>query len=152
MMTLAEYSMTAFALLNGGRAFAYIPQMIRVYRDPHRAAAVSVTTWTLFTAANVATIFYAVTVYRDFVMASIFGLNALGCSLIVGMILIRRVSRSPLPKTASLSDEVAAIAPTSGAPLVGPVAHSIAKWSRRCHASRRYRLQWTIRGGLAAID
>ena len=40
-MTLADYSMAAFALLNGGRTLAYFPQMIRVYRDPHDAAAVS---------------------------------------------------------------------------------------------------------------
>lgn len=33
-MTLADYSIAAFALLNGGRTVAYFPQMIRVYRDP----------------------------------------------------------------------------------------------------------------------
>ena len=32
-MTLAEYSMTAFALLNGGRVIAYMPQIVCIYRD-----------------------------------------------------------------------------------------------------------------------
>ena len=58
-MTLAEYSMTAFALANGGRVIAYVPQIMRVCRDPNGAAAVSVTTWIFFTAANVATVVYA---------------------------------------------------------------------------------------------
>jgi len=60
-MTLADYSMAAFAVLNGGRTLAYVPQMIRVYRDPHDAAAVSLLTWVLFAAANVATVCYALT-------------------------------------------------------------------------------------------
>jgi hypothetical protein len=48
-MTLVDYSVAAFALLNGGRAFAYFPQIIRVYRDPYGADAVSIATWGLFT-------------------------------------------------------------------------------------------------------
>ena len=40
-MTLAEYSMTAFALLNGGRVLAYMPQIVCVYRCRNRAVAVS---------------------------------------------------------------------------------------------------------------
>jgi hypothetical protein len=79
-MTLADYSMTAFALLNSCRAIAYVPQMVRIYRDPHGAIAVSTATWTLFTAANVATTFYAITTFHDVLMALIFGLNALGCA------------------------------------------------------------------------
>src|SRR6267378_3035143 len=81
-MTLAEYSIVAFALLNGGRAVAYFPQMIRVYRDPHGAAAVSLMTWTLFAAANVATVCYALTVSNDRVVAIVFALNAVGCMAI----------------------------------------------------------------------
>src|SRR4051794_39645286 len=71
LMTLADYSLTAFALLNGARVLAYLPQMIRVYRDPNGATAVSVTTWALFTAANVATISYALTVSNDWIVAGV---------------------------------------------------------------------------------
>jgi hypothetical protein len=78
-MTVAEYSMTAFAILNGVRIAAYVPQLRRVYRDPHGAAAVSITTWFLFAAANAATVFYAVAVAQDTLVAAIFSLNTAGC-------------------------------------------------------------------------
>src|SRR5437667_6194930 len=90
-MTLADYSMTAFALLNGGRTVAYVPQMIRVYRDPHGAAAVSLLTWTLFAAANIATVCYALTASNDRIVATVFALNAIGCLAIVGLTAFKRV-------------------------------------------------------------
>jgi hypothetical protein len=55
-MTLADYSMMAFALLNGGRVVAYMPQIVCVYRDQNGAAAVSLMTWVMFSAANLATV------------------------------------------------------------------------------------------------
>ncbi len=89
-MTLAEYSLAAFAVLNGGRAIAYVPQMVLVYRDPHRATAVSLTTWLLFAAANVATVVYALAVVSDSVVAVVFSLNAAGCIAIVLLIALKR--------------------------------------------------------------
>jgi hypothetical protein len=89
-MTLADYSLTAFALLNGGRTAAYFPQFIRVYRDPHGAAAVSLMTWGLFTAANVATVSYALTITNDHVVAIVFALNAIGCLAICGVTAFKR--------------------------------------------------------------
>jgi len=90
-MTLAEYSLAAFAVLNGGRAVAYFPQMILIYRDPHRATAVSLTTWLLFSAANVATVVYALAVASDHLVAVVFSLNAAGCLAIVLLISLKRV-------------------------------------------------------------
>jgi len=92
-MTLADYSMTAFALLNGGRVIAYMPQIVCVYRDPHGAPAVSLLTWVMFTAANLATVSYAVTVTSDLVVAGVFALNALGCLIITALIAVRRMAR-----------------------------------------------------------
>jgi hypothetical protein len=102
-MTLAEVSLVAFALLNGGRVVAYVPQMIRVYRDPHDAAAVSVATWALFAAANVATVCYALVVAGDRAVAIVFALNAVGCLAIVAMTVCKRIScaRRPLNMTVS---------------------------------------------------
>ena len=91
-MTLADYSLAAFALLNGGRAIAYFPQMIRVYRDPHGAAAVSLATWALFAASNVATVGYALTVAYDLVVAIVFAMNSAGCLAIVGLTAFKRLS------------------------------------------------------------
>ena len=90
-MTLADYSMAAFALLNGGRAVAYFPQMIRVYRDPHGAAAISILTWALFTAANTATACYAFTAFGDRIVAAVFALNAICCLAIVGLTAFKRI-------------------------------------------------------------
>lgn len=100
-MTLAEYSVVAFALLNGGRIVAYVPQMVRVYRDPNGATAVSVITWTLFAAANIATVCYALTVFNDRVMAGVFALNAAGCLAIVGLTAFKRAARLELRKVPS---------------------------------------------------
>jgi hypothetical protein len=92
-MTLAEYSMTAFALLNGARVVAYMPQIICVYRDPNGAVAVSLLTWIMFTASNLATVSYALTVSCDLMVAGVFALNALGCLIIMALIAMRRIAR-----------------------------------------------------------
>jgi hypothetical protein len=91
-MTLADYSMAAFALLNGGRTVAYFPQMMRVYRDPHGAAAVSLLTWAVFAAANIATVCYALTAADDRIIATVFALNAMGCLAIVALTAFKRMS------------------------------------------------------------
>jgi hypothetical protein len=91
-MTLADYSMTAFALLNGGRIVAYLPQMLCVYRDRNGAEAVSLLTWAMFAAANLATVSYSLTVSGDFVIASVFALNAACCLAITCLVACRRVA------------------------------------------------------------
>lgn len=93
-MTLADYSMTAFALLNGGRILAYLPQILCIYRCRNGAAAVSLMTWVMFTASNVATVSYALTVSSDLVVAGVFGLNAVFCFLITTMVALRRLARA----------------------------------------------------------
>ena|SRR2546423_8301546 len=89
-MTLAELSMTAFALFNGGRVLAYVPQIVCVYRCRNRAEAVSLMTWVMFAASNLATVGYALTVSSDMVLAAVFGLNALCCVAITALVALRR--------------------------------------------------------------
>ena len=91
-MTLADYSMTAFALLNGGRIIAYMPQIMCVYRDRNGAEAVSLLTWAMFTAANLATVSYSITVSSDLVVALVFALNAACCCAITCLVACRRVA------------------------------------------------------------
>jgi uncharacterized protein with PQ loop repeat len=93
-MTLADYSMTAFALLNVGRVLAYMPQIICIYRCRNGAAAVSLMTWLMFTAANAATVAYALTVSSDLVVAGVFALNALFCFIITALVVFRRLARA----------------------------------------------------------
>jgi hypothetical protein len=95
-MTLADYSMTAFAIANGGRVLAYMPQIVRVCRDPNGAAAVSLVTWSLFTAANAATVVYALVGLHDLVVAAVFALNALGSLTIVGLTAFKRLTVRPV--------------------------------------------------------
>jgi hypothetical protein len=78
-MTLADYSMTAFAILNGARIAAYVPQLRRVYCDPNGAAAVSILTWVLFATANAATVSYAWFAANDGLIALVFSMNTVGC-------------------------------------------------------------------------
>lgn len=92
-MTLAEYSLVAFAVLNGGRIFAYLPQMILIYRDPNGAAAVSIAAWSLFAASNLATVGYVVIVAHDWIVAGVFAMNAAGCVGIVALTLFKRQAR-----------------------------------------------------------
>ena len=91
-MTLADYSIAAFALLNGGRVLAYVPQIVSVYRCQNGAPAVSAMTWFMFAAANLATVCYALTVSSDLVVAGIFGLNTLCCVVITALLALRRMS------------------------------------------------------------
>ena len=90
-MTLAEYSLGAFAILNTARLIAYFPQAIRIYFDANGAKAVSMATWLLFAAANVATVSYALTVTQDSLIAVVFSLNAIGCLVIVGFTAWKRM-------------------------------------------------------------
>jgi hypothetical protein len=99
-MTLSDISVVAFAALNGARVVAYVPQIMCVRRDLNGATAVSLTTWVLFLMANVTTVTYSLVVTSDAVMASVFGLNVLGCLMICALIVKKRIthSRNPLPR------------------------------------------------------
>jgi hypothetical protein len=88
--TPADYAMLIFAGTNAARAIAYVPQILRVCRDNNGAAAVSIWTWLLFVAANVATVFYSVIVSQDKLIAVIFAFNALACGLIVALTAAKR--------------------------------------------------------------
>ena len=54
-MTLADLSFYLFTIFNGLRVVSYLPQIVRVARDRHGAAAISYTTWVLWTGANATT-------------------------------------------------------------------------------------------------
>ena len=90
-MTVSEYSFVAFATLNSARLIAYFPQAIRIYSDVNGAKAVSVSTWLLFAVANVAIVSYALTVVKDALVATVFSLNSIGCLVIVGFTVWKRI-------------------------------------------------------------
>ncbi len=93
-MTLADYSVTAFTVLNGARIFAYLPQIICVHRDQAGASSVSMMTWGMFFSANMATVFYALAVIGDHIMAGVFAANAVACVAIFALILRKRIAHA----------------------------------------------------------
>lgn len=76
-MSVAHYSLTIFVALNVGRAIAYWPQIVSIYRDPGGASAVSLCTWIVFAAANIATAIYALAGLEDLIVAAVFGVQVL---------------------------------------------------------------------------
>jgi hypothetical protein len=93
-MTLADYSVTAFTVLNGARIVAYLPQIVCVHRDRTGASSVSMMTWGMFFSANMATVFYALAVIGDRVMAGVFAANAVACVAIFALILRKRIAHA----------------------------------------------------------
>ena len=90
-MTSIDLSTIAFALLNGARIVAYVPQIMCVRRDRHGAVGVSLMTWGLFTLANLATLSYAINVSGDTVIATVFAFNSFGCFAIFVLTAAKRV-------------------------------------------------------------
>jgi hypothetical protein len=102
-MTLADYSVTAFTVLNGARIVAYLPQIICVHRDRAGASSVSMMTWGMFFSANMATVFYALAVIGDRIMAAVFAANAVFCVAIFALILKKRIAHAWNDKSADES-------------------------------------------------
>jgi hypothetical protein len=93
-MTLADYSFTAFTVLNGARIVAYLPQIVCVHRDRAGASSVSMMTWGMFFSANMATVFYALAVIGDRIMAGVFAANAVFCIAIFALTLRKRIAHA----------------------------------------------------------
>jgi hypothetical protein len=114
-MTIADYSVTAFTVLNGARIVAYLPQIVCVHRDRSGASSVSMMTWSMFFSANMATVFYAIEVIGDRIMAGVFAANAVACIAIFALILRKRIAHAwrdnrtvgPVPAPSSFSQSSA---------------------------------------------
>jgi hypothetical protein len=93
-MTFIELSMAVFIILNVARAAAYFPQIHCIWRDQHGASSVSLLTWSLFTAANIATAVHAIAASGDRIVASVFLFNAACCFAIVVLAVLKRSRHS----------------------------------------------------------
>ena len=91
-MTFIDVSLAAFAILNLARAAAYFPQIHRIWHDRHGASSVSLLTWSLFAAANIATAAHAVASSGDRIVALVFVFNA-ACRLAIVMVAVLKRSR-----------------------------------------------------------
>ncbi|WP_460452543.1 hypothetical protein [Alsobacter sp. SYSU BS001988] len=93
-MVFAEFVVGAFAACNAARIVAYVPQILRIVKDPEGAKAVSLGTWGLFAGSNVTTVAYALTIVEDLRMAAVFSVNAAACVTIFCLTVARRRQRA----------------------------------------------------------
>lgn len=82
-MTIADITLAAFTVCNSVRVVAYVPQITRAATDTGGAQAISFTTWVLFLISNASAMAYALVNQADWMMASMFLGNAIGCSAII---------------------------------------------------------------------
>jgi hypothetical protein len=94
MSTTTEIVIVAFAITNGLRVVAYLPQIIRLARDDSGAAAVSCCTWFLFLVSHISTATYAALVLNEPWMTIVFTANAICSAAIVVLTMLRRRSLS----------------------------------------------------------
>jgi len=82
---LEDLTLALFAASNAFRLVAYIPQIKKAAKDRHGASAISYTTWSLFLAANMSTVAYAVVNRADWWLAACFSSNAVCCIAILAV-------------------------------------------------------------------
>ena len=82
-MTIADITLAAFTVCNSVRVIAYVPQIAKAATDGDGAKAISFTTWVLFLISNASAMAYALVNQADWMMASMFLANAVGCSAII---------------------------------------------------------------------
>jgi hypothetical protein len=80
---LAEMAWFGFVAFSGLRMFSYIPQIWRIAADKTGAAAISYTTWGLWTGANASTAVYAATSLHDVWLAFVSGVYAICCVAVI---------------------------------------------------------------------
>jgi len=82
-MTIADGTLALFTFCNTVRFVAYVPQIIRLVRDRSGAEAISFGTWGLFLVSHASAMAYALVNNEDWLMASMFLGNAVGCGAIL---------------------------------------------------------------------
>ena len=82
-MTAADITLAIFTLCNSARVVAYLPQITKAATDQSGAQAISFVTWGLFLLANASAVAYALVNKDDWMMASMFLANAVGCAAIL---------------------------------------------------------------------
>jgi hypothetical protein len=87
---LAEMAWFGFVAFSGLRMFSYIPQIWRIAADKTGAAAISYTTWGLWTGANASTAVYAATSLHDVWLAFVSGVYAICCVTVIALTALKR--------------------------------------------------------------
>jgi MFS family permease len=83
-----------FAACNSVRVVAYLPQILKAAADKNGASAISYTTWSMFLAAHLSTVAYALINRSDWGLAACFAVNAVCCVAILGVAYWKRRSHA----------------------------------------------------------
>jgi hypothetical protein len=108
-MHFEALTLTLFASSNGLRLFAYIPQISKAASDRNGASAISYTTSSLFPAANISTVAYALINRGDWGLAMWFACNALCCTAILAVTYWKSRCHIPSPGVRRSDDSNAAL-------------------------------------------
>lgn len=85
-----------YFLLNILRVFSYVPQIITLSQEISEAKAMSLTTWSFWSAANFFTGVYALFVLKDTLLILMSFSNTLGCGIVVGLLIYKRKKYAPV--------------------------------------------------------
>jgi hypothetical protein len=91
-MELSHITLLAFSLFSSLRIFSYVPQIMKVAADRNGASAISYTTWTLWTSANVATALYAAINLHDLYLAVVSAVYAVCCVVVIFLTIAKRAA------------------------------------------------------------
>lgn len=89
-MTRLEAAAWAFTILTALRAIGYLPQMAAIWRDQHRATAISISAWTLWAGSHLSAAAYASEATGDRLMVAMMLVNAAFCAAIVLLTMHKR--------------------------------------------------------------
>ena len=89
-MDVANITFLSFTLFSSLRVVSYFPQIHRVALDGNGASAISYSTWSLWTCANVATALYAAINLRDLYLSTVSGIYAVCCVVVIVLTMLKR--------------------------------------------------------------
>ena len=105
-MLISEATWLAFAAFSGLRTISYVPQIVRIARDPNGASAISYPTWLLWTGANATTAMYATTNLNDVWLAIVSSIYALCCIVVIALTAFKRLAHRRKSEFSSRSYDV----------------------------------------------
>ena len=89
-MELAQLTMLAFTGFSSLRVVSYVPQIAKIAADTNGATAISYATWSLWTAANIATACYAAVNLEDMYLSTVSGMYSACCLVVIGLTVVKR--------------------------------------------------------------
>jgi hypothetical protein len=140
---IEEIIISAYAIMNSLRIFAYLPQIVTVLRASDRSEAVSLLTWTFWALANIATTAYSAVILEDFLTMVIFAGNSACCALVVSIVAWKRKRYSSArafydpPITATVPRDDHRDSWLRSAMGSWPAADGVADYDRRESSSRK---------------